>query len=687
MRPGSPPSVPGWLAGALLALFPFAAGSMAAAEVDLRDAVKAGQVTVEARGYGNTENLTLTLSTGLPSIDIVIPAGTYFAWKCPGGPGAGGPQPMVVTHAARVHLAGRLTVTLEAGCADLNGEIPQPQDALSICDTPPALGEVVTCLTSHPEIAAWTQFVIWALTNDMCDFSPLHPSAADLDAIRQALQSCGIRTDGWCLFDASLFVPVVLSSSGASQSFFTTELTLTNRGGADATLTFAYVPAFGGGGGEGTDVLAAGRQRVVPDAIGYLQSLRIPLPATGNRGGTVRVSVAGASTGEIDVTARTTTAIANGRAGLAYPGMTHAGRLDGTSYLCGLRQNAQDRSNVALQNAGGPSDGDVTLRLTVFSGDAPYSHAVLPNVTLAPGAFQQISGILATNGLSLANGFVRIERVGGGARYLAYAVINDQATSDGSYVPAVTLEDATLQARLALPVVVETGTFSTELVATNFSPAPRILRLTFVADAIQTADHAALFTLALEPGEQKILPDFVAAMRQGGTPGLGPAGPTYTGALFVEDAGGDLSGVVVGARVSSPGAGGRFGLFFTAQALERQTASALWLYGLQQNAENRTNLALVSLGEPGDAPDAFDVEIYDGSTGARAGTLTRVSLEPRAWRQYGAILSTNAPGVTQGYARVVRTSGTSPFLVYGVLNDGAVPGQRTGDGAFIWGVP
>jgi hypothetical protein len=43
--------------------------------------------------------------------------------------------------------------------------------------------------------------------------------------------------------------------------------------------------------------------------------------------------------------------------------------------------------------------------------------------------------------------------------------------------------------------------------------------------------------------------------------------------------------------------------------------------------------------------------------------------------------------VTEGYAHVVRTSGTSPFYVYGVLNDGAAPGQRTGDGAFVWGVP
>ena len=35
------------------------------------------------------------------------------------------------------------------------------------------------------------------------------------------------------------------------------------------------------------------------------------------------------------------------------------------------------------------------------------------------------------------------------------------------------------------------------------------------------------------------------------------------------------------------------------------------------------------------------------------------------------------------YARVTRTSGTNPFVTYGVINDGGIPGQRSGDGAFV----
>jgi hypothetical protein len=74
---------------------------------------------------------------------------------------------------------------------------------------------------------------------------------------------------------------MVVSASGLNGSFFTSELTLTNRGNHDAILRFAYVPAFGGGGGSASDVLPAGRQEILPDAIAYLKSIGIPILGTG----------------------------------------------------------------------------------------------------------------------------------------------------------------------------------------------------------------------------------------------------------------------------------------------------------------------------------------------------------------------------------------------------------------------
>ena len=51
---------------------------------------------------------------------------------------------------------------------------------------------------------------------------------------------------------------------------------------------------------------------------------------------------------------------------------------------------------------------------------------------IPPGGFHQIDQILVSNGLSLANGYVRIERVSGTGPYYAYAVIHDESNSDGS---------------------------------------------------------------------------------------------------------------------------------------------------------------------------------------------------------------------------------------------------------------
>ncbi|MEO8055759.1 MAG: hypothetical protein ABI768_11420, partial [Acidobacteriota bacterium] len=117
-------------------------------------------------------------------------------------------------------------------------------------------------------------------------------------------------------------VPIVLSSSGAQNSFFTTELAFTNRGTTDATMTLAYTNAFGGANGTVQQALRAGAQTIVQDAIVYLQGLGIPVGTSGNRGGTLRVTFDGLSADDAGaVTARTTTAVAGGRAGLAYGGL------------------------------------------------------------------------------------------------------------------------------------------------------------------------------------------------------------------------------------------------------------------------------------------------------------------------------------------------------------------------------
>ena len=163
-------------------------------------------------------------------------------------------------------------------------------------------------------------------------------------------------------------------------------------------MTFTYTASFGDGSGSATTaLLPAGQQTILPDAITYLRSIGIPITASGNRGGTLAVRFSGLSNAaDAAATVRTTTSIPEGRAGLAYGGTPSTSALQGPAYLCGLRHDADDRSNVAVQHAGGAADGPIVLRLTVFSGDpAQPLSAALPDITLSPGEFQQVSGILA----------------------------------------------------------------------------------------------------------------------------------------------------------------------------------------------------------------------------------------------------------------------------------------------------
>ncbi|MFN8005666.1 MAG: BACON domain-containing carbohydrate-binding protein [Terriglobia bacterium] len=518
---------------------------------------------------------------------------------------------------------------------------------------------------------------------------------------------------------SELFTPIVLDSTGLAGSHYTTETTFTNRGTYFAEVDLTYTSAFGGGDGTGSFILPPG-QNIISDTIGFLKGLGIPIPDSGSRGGSLRAHFSNlSSASDINVTVRTSTDVKNvsgaliGRAGLAYPAISAIGcceslhnmgakdshgsllnsialdnstalasaALTAPAYVCGLRQNATDRSNVAFQNVGAYGDGSVTLKATVFDGDSSFSQ-ILPPIVLTPGAFFQLTGVLASNGLSLSNGYIKVERTNGTAPYFAYGVINDQVNSDGSFVIPQPGE-TTLISGLTLPVIVQTSNFSSELVLTNFSPEQRTINFTFVAEAISNADKTAHFNINLPAGKQLIIPDIFAYMRSNSVEGIGADGTTIVGSLFATATGGDIGGVVLGARTYASGgsAEGRFGLFYTAVPYGQASTTSAWVFGLQQNSENRTNLALVNTGETNSGSDTFVIDLYDGNTGKLVQTMAPITLGARGWAQIGAILK-NA-GLQNGYVHVRRTAGNNPFITYAVINDGAGPGQRTGDGAYL----
>ena len=476
-----------------------------------------------------------------------------------------------------------------------------------------------------------------------------------------------------------LFVPVVLSSAGKSTSFFTSEMTLTNREANQARLRYSYMAHTAEGSGTASDVLAAGQQKIVGNTIEYLRELGLPIPDSGKRIGTLTVEAFDAP--QAGVVVRTTTDVPEGRAGLAYLGIPeNEGFHDEAVFLGGLRQNQQDRSNVALQNMG--TEGSITLRTTVFSGSPADSTGLeLEDVTLPPGGFYQFDGVLGDKSDPRFGGYVKVERLEGSAPFYAYGVINDNANSDGSFVFPVSESSLAESMGQVLPVVLERPPFTSELMLTNFSDQAKIMILSVVSDAIEAEDHTATINLPpLAAGQQYLIANVIAAARQQFRVDL-PSG--FSGSLFASPAMGDLSGILIGARTGSPGGGGQYSVFYNAVSQGMGFTESAWVDGLQQNEENRSNLALVNTGEVDASPSVFHLEIYDGETGMLADTVVTKAIPARHWHQIDGILMRANSEVRQGYIHIEKMSGENPFLAYGVINDGGAPGERSGDGAYV----
>ncbi len=485
----------------------------------------------------------------------------------------------------------------------------------------------------------------------------------------------------------SLVLPIVLSSGGAGGSFYTSELILTNRGNTLATLELRYTAAFGGGDGTATDTLLAGEQKVVPDAIAYLRDRGVPIPEGPGRGGTLRVTFAGLSGSDVAAaTVRTTTATASpqpiGAAGLAYPGVPPTSGFTTSATLYGLRATEADRSNVAIYN---PSSEMVTVRVTAFSGDGTGSPVVKADSLEIPSlGWTQLSAVF--DGTGIANGWVTIEKTGGSGSFGAYGVINDNGTSDGSFVFPVAGD--LLGSSLTVPVLVETTSgFSSELIVTNRADVPAKLTLSYVENLAPELGSGGEWAITLAPMTQLLIPNAIDYLRGHGVTVGDRRAASYAGTLRVGVSGTGLANVFAGARTAalSP-AGGQFGLFTPGIYSGQEARAEVFLYGLRADAQNRTNVAVVNAGTDGSGSVTLQLQAHDGNAGgiARGDPETTV-LEPGAWKQFSGFLGSK--GVSNGWVHVTHVAGSAPWIAYAVVNDGGGPGARTGDGAYVPMVP
>jgi len=517
---------------------------------------------------------------------------------------------------------------------------------------------------------------------------------ASLAALRDAPQGAA---------RADLLVPVILDVEGIGGARFVSELTLTNHGTTPARLEATYTAATGmfpsaGGSGTVVDFLSPGEQRVVPDVISWLRSTKgLAIPPWTGQAGTLRLAFTGLSDpGTASARVRTTAASCGGAAGLSYPAWTAEPRSEFPLQLFGLRSSAAERTNLALVNTG--TEGTVTLSVVLRAGDGTRTYevpsALLP--PLAPGEWRQVNDVDLLRAAGFSDATALVTPIAGTAPFNAYAVFNDNLSDDGSFVPAEPIARETgapglgNPATLVLPVVVETGTFESELVLFNASRGPAQVLLGYTESLASPKGAVGTVSLDLRPGEQRILPRALESLRTLGLP-LGPRGAaSYAGTLaisFVPPYGSEARGFA-GAKTSAAGIGdcagkGSFGLFYVGVRGWTAASVEAVVDGLQQTATTRSNLALFNPSSTD--PVAVRYEVVDGATGSTVFTSVAIDLPPLGWTQVDRVLS--SAGVTEGYVRVRRQSSGGVFAAYGVLNDGASPGARTGDGSYVAGVP
>ncbi len=478
-------------------------------------------------------------------------------------------------------------------------------------------------------------------------------------------------------------MPFVGSVPGQAGALFESDLSLTNTGTTDTDVGLRYAAAFGEGSGSATTRLAAGQQIFSPSALGYLRSLGLAIPEEGSQGGSLRVHFAHLSSPDAGVVASRT---ASRGAGLWYAG---PGPQAAAVYIGPLKEDASDRTNLALVNAGAPDAGVAILRVSVYSTDpsAPGS-VTFPEVRLRPGEFRQIGRILSARGLSAASGYVSVVAQYTTAPFLALAVVNDNVTSDGSYLaPTGSFAETTVR---VVPSVVETGPYSTEVTLTNMAYHQTRVRLDLPAPSADSeAEGRAVLILDLAPWESRTIPDIFEELRLFGL--VPPRGPALVRPMIVtaEDDGA-VNSLLVASRVRNPApSGGFYGVFVPALDPGEMATTSAVVSDLRQDESNRTNLAITNMGDSslGDGEDTFRIEIFDGDKATRVAALEGIAVQRNGWRQLNSVLAGFAPGTKHGWARVTRTSGSGPFIVYAVINDGARPGERTGDGSFVLGRP
>lgn len=454
------------------------------------------------------------------------------------------------------------------------------------------------------------------------------------------------------------FLPAIVGGRGAA--LYQTELTLAHSGPAAATVDLTYMSAAAGRTTV-SEPIPAGHQIVIPDALAWLRQRGVPIPPVpaGVEAGTLTVRFRSSEVmPAVHAGARVLSITDAGNGGVAFGGFDSP-VSEAALMVYGLRETPVERSHLAVAN---PGNVAVTVRVTLFPTRGSFD---LGAFTLAPGQRVQLGSVLAPYGSP--EGGARITRTSDAGSFTAYGVTNDNVTGDGTLVPAVPGEAAAAQ--VTVPIVLEADRFTSELAAV----------VPYGCSALYTesigSGRGTSYAATLPEGTWALSPA-LAGLRALGMP-LDPPGPPQGGSVRIAC---PVYGflplpLVAFSRTFAPApGGGRYGVSAPGVPEDRLATGQAWVFGLQETAATRSNLALVNAGA---FPVTLHVSLFDGDTGVIVSNSAPIELEPGEWRQIDRpLLGAGRP--THGYARVTSSSANGAFLVYGVLND-----NGTADGSYL----
>jgi hypothetical protein len=472
---------------------------------------------------------------------------------------------------------------------------------------------------------------------------------------------------GWLLGPKGVTTTYLLPSSartaGANGAFFTTDLTIANRGTTDAAVELKFLghEKDGRDGPEVTRTVPAGTAQSFPDVLRSAFGV-----ADGY--GAIRVT---ADSSALRIVSQTSTPGPSGAGtfGQAVPAQTATDFVT-TAFpraLVGLRQDEAFRTNAVLANATeAPAHVELTL---VSAGGNPIGRA---GFDLSPLEMRQVSGVLPALGAppGTSGALLVVSTPTPGALVATYAAAIDNVTNDPRTIPGEVLGTAGASTSWVLPSSAHAGGahgafYTTDLTLSNGSTRDTTFTLQFTGhdqdgrtgpQAVRNLAAGATVTFADVLGSVFGVADGFGAIR-------------ITADLpFLK--------IVSQTSTPSPSGSGTFGQAVPALGPNDFVTSFAprSLVGVREDGAFRTNAVIVNAL---DEPAHVDLSLVSES-GATLGSAG-YDLRPFEMRQVGAVVSAlGGPAGTRNAVLVVSTStATARIAAYASVIDNLTNDPRT----------